>query len=236
MAFMMERVHKIIAQAGIASRRHAELLIKEGRVSVNDVVVIKLGTVADPSLDKIKVDGKIIAGHQKAIYIMLHKPAGYVTTLSDPEGRPIVTDLLAGIQTRVYPVGRLDYDSEGLLLLTNDGAMAHRMMHPSFSIPRTYRVKVKGSLSEKVIRTLAAGVILADGPFKPLEVTPVKVNRKSTWLSITVHEGRNRIIRRALAALDYPVVRLIRTKFGSLELGDLPRGRYRFLDKKDLPL
>ncbi len=229
-----ERLQKIISQAGIASRRMAESLILEGRVTLNNEVVVKLGTVADPFRDEIRLDGKLIIRQETILYIMLNKPAGYVTTMSDPQGRPIVMDLLAGVKPRVYPIGRLDYDSEGLLLFTNDGAMAHRLMHPSYEVPRTYRVKIRGVITEKDLRTIANGLLLDDGLFKPRELTVEKANKNSTWLLITIHEGRSRIIRRAFEKLEYFVLRLIRIRFGRLELGYLPIGRYRYLKKGEL--
>lgn len=231
---MKERLQKILSQAGVASRRAAETFILEGRVTLNNEVVVKLGTVADPLRDEIRLDGKLVTREETILYIMLNKPAGYVTTMSDPQGRPIVMDLLAGVKPRVYPIGRLDYDSEGLLLFTNDGAMAQRLMHPSYQVPRTYRVKLRGIVTEKDLRTIGNGMLLDDGPFKPLDMTVEKANKKSTWLMITIHEGRSRIIRRAFEKLDYFVSRLIRIRFGRLELGDLPVGRYRYLKKGEL--
>ncbi len=231
---MGERLQKILSQAGVASRRAAEALIREGRVTLNNEVVVKLGTVADPLRDEIRLDGKLVTREETILYLMLNKPAGYVTTMSDPQGRPIVTDLLVGVKHRVYPVGRLDYDSEGLLLFTNDGTMAHRLMHPSYQVPRTYRVKLRGVIADKDLRAIADGLLLDDGPFKPLNMTVEKVNRKSTWLLITIHEGRSRIIRRVFEKFNYFVLRLIRIRFGRLELGDLPVGRYRYLKKAEL--
>lgn len=231
---MKERLQKIIAHAGIASRRAAESLIQQGRVTVNGEITTKLGTVADPVLDEIRVDGALVTKEETIVYIMLHKPAGYVTTMDDPQGRPTVKDLLASVAQRVYPIGRLDYDSEGLLLFTNDGALAQQLMHPRYMIPKTYRVKIKGGIPEKDLRALAKGIALDDGPFKPEGLRVEKVNQKSTWLVLTIYEGRNRVIRRAFEKMGCLVARLIRVRFGKLELADMLPGEYRYLRKREL--
>lgn len=231
---MQERLQKIIAAAGICSRRAAEELILAGKVQVNDRVVRELGTKADPEQDEIRVDGRLITTEVERVYLALNKPSGYVTTLKDPEGRPVVTDLLVGIGERVYPVGRLDYDSEGLLILTNDGAFAERVQHPRYEIPRTYLVKVRGRLARKDIQALLGGVKLEDGPFSAREVYEEKYNEKSQWLRVIIAEGRNRIIRRAMEALGHPVARLIRVSIGGLELGTLKPGEYRRLRRREI--
>src|SRR5512146_279511 len=164
---MLERIQKIISAAGIASRRAAEQLILDGRVRVNGKVVTELGTKADAVKDHIKVDGKLINPRQPLTYIMLNKPAGYVTTMSDPEGRPTVQDLLKGIKTRVYPVGRLDYNTEGLLLLTNDGDFAHLITHPRHEFPKTYLAKIKGTIDDRAVAMLEQGIFLRDGKTAP---------------------------------------------------------------------
>src|SRR5512135_1558495 len=193
---MQERIQKIISAAGITSRRAAEQLILDGRVRVNGQVVTELGTKADASKDHIKVDGKLINPRQPLSYIMLNKPAGYVTTMSDPEGRPTVQDLLKGIRIRVYPVGRLDYNTEGLLLLTNDGDFAHLITHPKHEFPKTYLAKVKGVLDERAIEMLEKGVFLQDGKTAPAKVRKVRKEEANSWLEITIHEGRKRQVRR----------------------------------------
>lgn len=226
---MLERLQKIISAAGIASRRAAEGLILEGRVRVNGRVVTELGTKADPEKDAIKVDGKLINPRQPRIYIMLNKPMGYVTTLSDPEGRPTVKDLLKGIRTRVYPVGRLDYDTEGLLLLTNDGEWAHLIMHPRYELPKTYLVKVKGVLDKKDADELERGVYLEDGKTAPANVRLVRKEEANSWVEITIHEGRKRQVRRMFDRIDHSVIKLRRIKIGPLPLGPLAVGRYRHL-------
>jgi len=229
-----ERLQKIIAAAGIASRRAAETLILQGRVSVNGVVVTGLGTKADASRDDIRVDGKLISTDVDKVYLMLNKPRGYVTTLKDPEGRPTVAELLQGLEERVFPVGRLDYDSEGLLLLTNDGDFAQRIQHPRYGIPRTYRVKVRGQLARHARKDMEGGVELEDGFFKPDAVRVEKMNPKSSWVVLTIREGRNRVIRRLFDALGYPVARLIRVSLGGLPLGSLREGELRALKKGEI--
>ncbi len=231
---MEERLQKIIAAAGICSRRAAEDLILAGKVQVNDRVVRQLGTKADPERDEIRVDGRMITTEVERVYVMLNKPAGYVTTLKDPEGRPIVTDLLYEIGQRVYPVGRLDYDSEGLLILTNDGEFAERIQHPRYEVPRTYLAKVRGRVTRKEIQSLVNGIELEDGPFTVDGIQEEKYNEKSQWLRVTISEGRNRIIRRAMEALGHPVARLIRISLGNLELGNLKPGEYRRLQKREI--
>ena len=231
---MLERLQKIIADAGIASRRAAEKYIEEGRVSVNGKVVTRQGTKADPDSDEIRIDGKLISTDVAKIYLMLNKPPGYVTTLKDPEGRPIVTDLLHIKSARIYPVGRLDYDSEGLLILTNDGTFAQRLQHPRYQVPRTYLVKVRGGIRPADVQRFLDGIELEDGAFAPRELVLERVNPKSCWLRITTSEGRNRVIRRAFEALGHPVARLIRVSYGRLRLGDLKTGEYRYLTKPEI--
>ena len=231
---MKERLQKIIAAAGIDSRRHAEKLITAGRVSVNGVVVNELGAKADGAIDIIRVDSKIISVDRTMIYIILHKPAGYVTTLSDPQLRPTVVDLIGDVPERVYPVGRLDYDSEGLLLLTNDGDFAQKMQHPRFQLPKVYRVKIQGRLSKDEIKQLGKGVRLEDGIFKPENMQIEKFNDKSCWLRLALREGKNRIIRRGFEAAGHRVARLIREEIGAVQLGNLKEGSWRYLTKKEI--
>jgi 23S rRNA pseudouridine2605 synthase len=230
---VQERLQKVIAQAGLASRRDAEKMILAGRVSINNRVVKQMGSKADIEKDEIRLDVMLIYAELEKIYIMLNKPTGYVTTLRDPQNRPIVSDLLPAEVPRVFPAGRLDYDSQGLLLLTNDGDFAQRLIHPRFRIPKVYQVKIKGRLSNSEIRALQFGVELDDGKFKPEDVRVVKVNEKSTWLSITLRSGKNRIIRRAFEALGHDVAELVRTRIGDLELGNLKTGAHRFLTQAE---
>jgi 23S rRNA pseudouridine2605 synthase len=226
---MEERIQKILSAAGIASRRAAEEIILEGRVRVNGKVVSELGAKADPDRDHIKVDGKLINPKQPKAYIMLNKPAGFVTAMSDPEGRPIVANLLKGVRVRVYPVGRLDYDTEGLLLLTNDGDLAHLVTHPKHELPKTYLVKVKGFLEDRHVEMLEQGVFLKDGKTAPARVRKLRKEESNSWVEITIHEGRKRQVRRMIDHTGHSVIKLKRTRVGSLSLGDLPVGMYRHL-------
>jgi 23S rRNA pseudouridine2605 synthase len=226
---MLERLQKIISAAGVASRRAAEAIILEGRVRVNGKVVSELGSKADPGKDHIKVDGKLINPRQPQTYIMLNKPPGYVTTMSDPEKRPTVQDLLKGVRIRVYPVGRLDYNTEGMLLLTNDGDFAHLITHPSHKLPKTYLVKVKGQLDDETLEKLAKGVYLDDGKTAPAKVRKVRKEEANSWIEIAIHEGRKRQVRRMMDRVGHSVIRLKRVKIGPLSLGDLPVGAYRHL-------
>jgi 23S rRNA pseudouridine2605 synthase len=231
---MKERLQKILSAAGVTSRRAAEKMILEGRISVNGEVIRELGTKADAELDEIRVDGNLVSTEVSRLYLMLNKPRGYVTTLKDPEGRPIVRDLLRDIDERVFPVGRLDYDSEGLLLLTNDGDFAQRLQHPRFKIPKHYLVKVRGGITAKDTAAVEKGVRLEDGMFKPLEFKVGDRNPRSTWVSVTIHEGRNRVIRRFFEELGHPVARLIRIGIGEVGLDDLKEGAYRHLKKWEI--
>jgi len=231
---MKERIQKLIASAGISSRRAAEKMIVEGRVSVNNEIVRQLGAKADIEEDEIRVDGKLILPETSKVYLMLNKPKGYMTTLHDPQGRPVVKDLLTDISERVFPVGRLDYDSEGLLLMTNDGDFALRIQHPRFRIPNTYRVKIEGNLASSAIKALSEGIKLNDGKFKPDSFHIDKKNPKSCWLTMTIAEGRNRVIRRGFESLGHSVTRIIRTTISDVGLGDLKEGTYRHLTRKEI--
>jgi 23S rRNA pseudouridine2605 synthase len=226
---MEERLQKIISAAGVASRRAAEEFIVEGRVRVNGKVVTELGAKADPNKDHIKVDGKLINPKQPQTYIMLNKPTGYVTTMSDPEGRPTVQDLLKGVKVRVYPVGRLDYNTEGLLLMTNDGDFAHLITHPSHELPKTYLAKIKGVLDDKAVHELEKGVYLEEGKTAPAKVKKVRKEETNSWVEITIHEGRKRQVRRMFDRMGRSVIRLKRIRTGNLSLGNLPEGKFRHL-------
>ena len=231
---MQERLQKLISQAGISSRRAAEELILAGRVTVNGTIVTELGSKADPAIDTIMLDGKPVRPVTKHLYILLNKPAGYMTTLDDPEGRPLVTSLLKEISDRVYPVGRLDYNTEGLLLLTNDGDWANKLMHPRHEIDKEYHVRVRGKAHRSQIDQLADGVMLDDKKTAPASVSLIKDGEQNDWLSITIHEGRNRQIRRMCEAVSLSVVRLKRVRYGNLELGILKSGQHRYLNEAEV--
>jgi pseudouridine synthase len=231
---MEERLQKIIARAGITSRRKAEELILQGRVKVNGQVVTELGSKADPERDHVKVDGKLIHFRQPQAYLILNKPRGYVTTLADPEGRPTVLDLLKGVRQRVFPIGRLDYDTEGLLLLTNDGDLAHVLMHPSYEVPKTYLAKVKGVLSDEEIKKLEKGVPLPGGKIAPCSIKKIRKTQENSWLEVTLHEGKKRQVRRMLERVGHPVLKLKRIRYAFLNLAGLLPGQYRHLSPQEV--
>ena len=225
----MIRIQKLLSQAGIASRREAERLIKEGRVSVNGKRVTELGTKVDPDKDRVKVDHKLVLLPKK-IYIILNKPKRYITSVQDPEGRPVITDLLPELGSKVFPVGRLDYDTEGLILLTNDGDIAQKLQHPRYKIPRTYLAKIKGTPNEKDLYPITKGIKLDDGLTLPAEVKKIKEGLKNCWVEITVREGKNRLVKRMFERIGFPVLKLIRIRFDGLKLHNLPSGHFRFLN------
>ena len=229
---MTERLQKIISAHGVASRRAAEEMIRSGRVCVNGKVAA-LGASADPETDEILLDGKPLPTQQAHVYMLLHKPRGYVTTLSDEKDRPTVAQLVADCGTRVYPVGRLDYDSEGLLIMTNDGEFANRLMHPSHEVKKTYEVWVKGYHAVAV--SLLSRPITLDGrPIRKPEVSLLWADGDKAKLRITIHEGRNRQVRRMCQAAEMTVTRLCRVAEGKLQLGDLPKGKWRYLTKEEI--
>jgi 23S rRNA pseudouridine2605 synthase len=230
-----ERIQKILSTAGICSRREAEELILEGKVRVNGHVVEELGQKADPENDVIKVGNRVVGRQSPEVknarktYLLLNKPKGCVTTTKDPQGRKTVMELLGHVGQRVYPVGRLDYDTEGLLILTNDGDFANSIMHPSKEVQKTYEVKVKGVMGDAELRHMATGVRLVDGMTAPAKVRKMKLAESNSWIEITIHEGRNRQVRRMCEALGHPVQKLKRTKVGPVGTKGLPVGTYREL-------
>ena len=231
---MQARLQKLISQAGITSRRKAEALITAGCVTVNGTPVTELGAKADPDRDHIKVNGKLLRFERPSIYLMLNKPDGYLTTLDDPEGRPTVMALIRSVKGRLYPVGRLDYHTEGLLLLTNDGALAHALMHPNSGVTKRYHVKIKGVIDDDQIARLSRGVKLHDGTTAPCTVKKLRLHEKNSWLEVILHEGRYRQVRRMFEAIGRFVIKLRRVGYGDLTLGDLPIGRYRRLTPSEI--
>ncbi|ACL69480.1 pseudouridine synthase [Halothermothrix orenii] len=229
----MERLQKYMAHAGVASRRKSEKIITQGRVKVNGKIVTELGTKIDPDKDIVEVDGRVIS-KEKYVYILLNKPVGYITSVSDPHGRKTVTGLIKGVSQRIYPVGRLDYDTSGLLILTNDGELTYVLTHPSHMVEKTYRVEVKGFPSDEVLKKLETGVKLKDGLTAPARVSAVKRKEKNTIFNLTIHEGRNRQVRRMCDKIGFPVVNLKRIAFGPLNLKGLKTGQYRFLTEKEV--
>jgi 23S rRNA pseudouridine2605 synthase len=234
------RLQKVLAQAGIGSRRACEALISEGRVEVNSEVVIEQGRRVDPERDVIRVDGARIPPPRRHIYLALNKPRGVVVTMDDPEGRRTVADVLSAAGGRViknerlFHVGRLDTDTEGLLILTNDGELAHKLAHPSYQVPKTYIAELTGVVSPQTLRRLRRGITLQDGPVQPVAVKIVSSAGEKTLLKITLHEGRNRIVRRTMEAVGHPVRRLSRIGIGPVRLGNLKVGEYRELTREEL--
>jgi 23S rRNA pseudouridine2605 synthase len=232
-----ERLQKIIAAAGIASRRKAEELISGGHVQVNGQVVTELGTKADPETDHIRVNGKLLHGEQQHVYLLLNKPKGYVTTVSDPENRPTVMQLIHGVKSRVYPIGRLDYASEGLLLLTNDGALANKLMKAASQVPKTYVVKVAGTPSPESLDKLRAGVSISTDEGRRVRTAPAAIRivkeGANPWYEVTLIEGRNREIRRMFEKVGHHVEKIKRVKYGPLAL-DVPPGEFRKLTPKEV--
>ncbi|MBS0159998.1 MAG: pseudouridine synthase [Nitrospira sp.] len=227
------RLQKLIAGTGLASRRKAEELITSGRVTINGSVVRELGTKVDPDRDHVKVDGKHLRAAQPYVYVLLNKPKNVMSTLEDPEGRPTVKDFLRGVSVRVFPVGRLDFDSEGLMLLTNHGDLAQALLHPRYHVPKTYLIKVKGVLDDAEIGTLERGVKLEDGLTAPAKVQKISRAESNSWLEVTIHEGRKHQVKRMLEAVGHAVIKLTRVRMGPLLLGDLAAGEYRFLTDRE---
>ena len=230
---MEVRLQKLIAGTGIASRRKAETLIASGRVTVNGRVVTELGTKVDPARDHVKVDGQHLGCAQPFVYLVLNKPKNVMSTLDDPGGRTTVKDFLHGVSVRVFPVGRLDFDSEGLMLLTNNGPLAQALLHPRYHVPKTYLIKVKGVLTDEVIRELERGVRLEDGMTGQAIVRKVKKAEQNSWLEITIREGRKHQVKRMLESVGHPVIRLMRVRMGPILLGNLEPGEFRFLTDRE---
>jgi 23S rRNA pseudouridine2605 synthase len=227
------RLQKVLAAAGVASRRACEIMISEGRVEVNGRLVVEQGTRVDPDRDVIRVDGSRIPPPRRHQYLVLNKPRGVVSTLADPEGRRTLAEFLPG-RERLFHVGRLDTDSEGLLILTNDGEFAHRLAHPSYEVPKTYLAEVAGVVNQATLRRLRSGISLDDGPVRPTGVTLVSTGTDRSLIKITLHEGRNHIVRRTMEAVGHPVRRLSRTGIGPVRLGNLKVGEVRDLTRDEL--
>jgi 23S rRNA pseudouridine2605 synthase len=228
------RLQKVLAAAGVASRRASEILIAEGRVEVNGRVVTEQGLRVDPDRDVVRVDGSRIPPPRRHVYVVLNKPRGVVSTMDDPEGRPTLADYLGGRRERLFHVGRLDTDTDGLIILTNDGELAHKLAHPSYEVPKTYLAEVTGIVSKPTLQQLRKGLTLDDGPVR---FTSVRLNSTAadrSLLTITLHEGRNRIVRRTMEAVGHPVRRLSRIAIGPVRLGNLKSGQLRDLTREEL--
>ncbi len=228
------RLQKVLAAAGVASRRAGEQLIAEGRVEVNGRIVAVQGLRVHPDHDVIRVDGQRIPGPRHHVYLAFNKPRGVVTTMNDPEGRPTLTEYLAGRKERLFHVGRLDVDTEGLLILTNDGEFAHRLAHPSYQVPKTYVAEVAGAVDPATLARLRRPIVLDDGPVRAEHVRLVSTAGERSMVRITLHEGRNRIVRRMLDSVGHPVRRLSRIAVGPVRLGNLKPGDLRELDQNEL--
>lgn len=230
----MERLQKYMASCGVASRRKCEEIIAEGRVKVNGVTVREAGLKIQPGKDRVTVDGREIIPANKPVYIMLNKPVGYVSTVRDQFMRPTVLDLVRGVKGRIYPVGRLDYDSEGLILLTNDGNFAYGLTHPRHKVDKTYMVVVQGRPDRIEIDRIRSGVEIDGRMTSPADIRVESVQGNKTTFRVVIHEGRNRQVRRMFEAIGYTVVSLKRTGIGKLQLGTLAPGKWRFLEDREV--
>ena len=228
------RLQKIISLSGIASRREAERMITAGRVSVNGVVVSTLGTKADIQNDLVEVDGRPVSPPEKKVYYLLYKPAGFITTMKDPRGRPTVRDLAGKTGQRVFPVGRLDYDVSGLIIMTNDGEMANGLAHPKKEVKKRYQVKVNGIVSKETLKKLSCGIKLTDGLTAPARAKLIGTAQNSSWIELTIHEGRNRQVKRMCKAVGHRVEKLKRVGYGPLSIGDMKPGELRKLSPEEV--
>ena len=232
----MERVQKLLARAGVASRRESEKLIVQGKVTINGELA-ELGSQADPDTDDIRVEGRRLRFSPRRHYIALHKPTGYISSRSDPDGRPTVMQLIPEhLRKLVYPVGRLDLDSEGLLLLMDDGDLANQLIHPRYEVPKRYQALVSGNIGDSTLAKLRKGVLLEDGLTAPAHVRVLERMLKTTAVEVTIHEGRKRQVRRMMEMVGHPVQRLVRVAVGGLELGTLAPGKWRELTEAEVAL
>ena len=228
------RLQKVLAERGVASRRAAEVLIVEGKVKVNGQVITELGTKVDPDIDRIIIDGHKLPEKSKLRYILLYKPAGWITSVKDERGRRTVIDLLDGIKERIYPVGRLDYDTSGLLLLTNDGELTNKLLHPAKEVDKTYQALVEGDVTKDKLNNLRNGVMLDDGFTAPAKVKLLRKKDSKSMLELTIHEGKNRQVRRMLAVVDLKCFHLKRVRFAFLTLDNLRMGEWRELTPEEV--
>ncbi|WP_370838787.1 pseudouridine synthase [Intestinibacter bartlettii] len=230
------RINKYIALCGVASRRKAEELILAGRVTVNDEVMTELSYKVDEENDIVKVDDKLIKEENKLVYILLNKPEGYITTVKDQFNRPSVLDLVSDIKERVYPIGRLDYETSGLLLLTNDGDLTYKLTHPKHEVDKTYVARVKGKLTKEEIERFKTGLKIEDYTTAPAKLKVIKYDEQkdSSLLEIKIHEGKNRQVRKMCKAINHPVLRLRRSAMGKIKIGDCEIGKYRYLTEDEI--
>ena len=228
------RLQKVLAAAGVASRRASEIMIDEGRVEVNGKIVTEQGRRVNPDRDQIRVDGSRIPPPRRHMYLVLNKPRGVISTMDDPEGRTTLADYLPRTKERLFHVGRLDTETEGLIILTNDGEFAHRLAHPSYEVRKSYHVQVAGVMDNRTLKRLEKGVTLDDGPVKPDKVKLISRGQDRTLLQVSLHEGRNRIVRRIFESLGYSVRKLDRVYYAGLTKKNLKRGAWRFLTKEEV--
>jgi len=227
------RLQKYLAQCGVASRRKSEALIEEGKVTVNDEIVDTLGAKINTEIDVVKVNDKVVRPEEKKVYIILNKPEGYISTVKDERGRKKVIDLI-DVKERIFPIGRLDYNTSGLLLLTNDGEIYNSIMHPSREIVKTYIAKVKGIFTEEEMKSFQRGVDIGDYITAPSKIQNIKVYKNESIVEIKIHEGKNRQVRRMCEKFNHKVIELQRISLGEIKLGDLPKGQWRHLNKEEL--
>lgn len=230
------RLHKFLAAAGVGSRRQCEEFIRQGRVSVNGKTVVKMGQLINPQQDRVTFAGRTITDREKKQYLLLYKPPGYITSLRDPQGRPTIMDLvnIKDGSARLYPVGRLDFDSEGLILLTNDGELAYRLMHPKYKVAKEYQVLVRGCPSPGKLRLLSQGVPLKEGTTAPARIKMVKKGSSKSVLKITIHEGKKHQVKKMCAAVGHPVISLTRTRYAFLNTTGLRPGNQRMLSAAEV--
>lgn len=231
---MEERLQKVMAELGVASRRKCEELILQGKVKVNLEIVKELGVKVDKLKDIIEVEGKALNNQTNKIYLMLNKPAGYITSAKDQFNRPAVLDLISGVKERIFPIGRLDYDTEGLLILTNDGELTYKITHPSHNIDKTYRALVVGKIEQKDIDTFAQGIVIDGYKTSPAKLEVIEIKNNNSLVDITIHEGRNRQVRKMCESVNHGVIMLKRISIGKLKLGNLTKGHWRYLNEEEL--
>lgn len=231
---MGERLQKVLAEYGIASRRKCEQLILEGKVKVNGILITELGTKVDKFCDEIELDGNKLISLDEKVYVLLNKPMGYITSVKDQFNRPVVTDLLKSLKIRIYPVGRLDYDTEGLLILTNDGNLAYRLTHPKHQVNKKYIALVSGVVQDEDVEKFKAGLFIDDYKTAPAILEILKKNKNTSLITVTIHEGKNRQVRKMCEAIGHEVIHLKRISMGNIILGELASGEYRFLNKEEI--
>lgn len=231
---MEERLQKVMAELGVASRRKCEELILQGKVKVNNEIVKELGVKVDKLKDIIEVEGKALNNQTNKIYLMLNKPAGYITSAKDQFNRPAVLDLISGVKERIFPIGRLDYDTEGLLILTNDGELTYKITHPSHNIDKTYRALVVGKIEQKDIDSFTQGIVIDGYKTSPAKLEVIEIKNNNSLVDITIHEGRNRQVRKMCESINHGVIMLKRISIGKLKLGNLMKGHWRYLNEEEL--